>query len=162
MAKVWLKVITQTKTLGDALGTIWPQVVSPEKATLGVGVILSHSYCYGYHDYDCNIYLIFISIEHYLVNILVTFWASIAYIKRMSTLQTFGHSQNQSKFYRVQQYFSLYITLRSFSCMSMYMWYTETYIHTLKAKHWMMFLALCSQQLSDEKNGYFGGRGNLE
>ena len=23
-------------------------------------------------------------------------------------------------------------------------------------------LALCSQKLSDEKNGYFGGRGNLE
>ena len=99
MAKVWLKVITQTKTLGDALGTIWPQVVSSEKATSGVGVILSNSYCYGCHDYDCNIYLIFISIEHYLVNILVKFWASIAYVKRISTLQTFGHSQNQSKFY---------------------------------------------------------------
>ena len=27
-----------------------------KKATLGVGVILSQSYCYGCHDYDCNIY----------------------------------------------------------------------------------------------------------
>ena len=46
------------KTLGDALGMIWPQVVSSEKkATWGVGVILSKLYCYGYHDYDCTIYL---------------------------------------------------------------------------------------------------------
>ena len=31
MAKVQLKVITQIKTLGDALGMIWPQVVSSQK-----------------------------------------------------------------------------------------------------------------------------------
>ena len=28
-----------------------------KKATLGVGVILSQSYCYGYRYYGCNIYL---------------------------------------------------------------------------------------------------------
>ena len=39
------------------------------------------------------------------------------------------------------------------------MYHTETNTHTLKAKHCMMFLPLCSQKLSDEKNGYFGGRG---
>ena len=27
-----------------------------KNATLGVGVILSQSYCYVYHDYDCNTY----------------------------------------------------------------------------------------------------------
>ena len=31
MAKVRLKVITQIKTLGDALGMVWLQVVSSEK-----------------------------------------------------------------------------------------------------------------------------------
>ena len=64
-----------------------------KKATLGVGVILSQLYCYGYHDYDCNIYLFF-SIKYYLVHIVAKYWASVAYIKRISTLQTFGHSQN--------------------------------------------------------------------
>ena len=56
MAKVWLTVIIQIKQMGDALGMIWLQVVSSEKCYFGVGVILSQSYCYGYHDYDCNIY----------------------------------------------------------------------------------------------------------
>ena len=45
--------MTQIKTLGDALG----KLSAHKKATLGVGVILSQSYCYGYHDFDCNIYL---------------------------------------------------------------------------------------------------------
>ena len=46
-------------------------------------------------------------------------------------------------------------------------------MHTLKAQHWMIFLALCSQEMSDVKNGYVkngyfggggggGGGGNLE
>ena len=55
MAKVQLKVITQIKTLGDALGMIWLQVVSSQKGYFGV--ILGQSCCSGYNDYDCNIYL---------------------------------------------------------------------------------------------------------
>ena len=94
MAKVWLKVITQTKTLGDALGKIWRQVVSSEKGYFGGRGILSRSYCNGCHDYDCNIYSKLFSIRYYLVHILVKYWASITYIKRISTLQMLGHSQN--------------------------------------------------------------------
>ena len=56
-AKVWLKAINQIKTLGDAFSMIWPQSSAQEKGTSGVGVIVSQSYCYGYHDYDINIYL---------------------------------------------------------------------------------------------------------
>ena len=37
---------------------------------------------------------IFFSIKYYLVHILAKYWAFIAYIKRIGTLQTFGHSQN--------------------------------------------------------------------
>ena len=92
MAKVWLKVITQIKTLGDAAGMIWPQV--QKKATLGVGVMLSQSCCYAYHDYDRNIHLKHFSINYHLVHNLAKFWASIAYIKRISNLQTLAHSQN--------------------------------------------------------------------
>ena len=92
MANVWLKVITQIKTLGDAVGMIWPQV--QKKATLGLEVMLSQLCCYGYHDYDRNIYLKHFSITYHLVHILAKFWASIAYIKRISNLQTFTHSQN--------------------------------------------------------------------
>ena len=34
------------------------------------------------------------SIKCDLVHILAKYWSSIAYIKRISTLKTFGHSQN--------------------------------------------------------------------
>ena len=92
-----------------------------KKATLGVGVILSQSYCYGYHDYDCNIYLKLFSIKYYLVHILAKYWAFIAYIINISALQTFGHSQLKQILPRVLQYYSLYITLKSLFCMSIYM-----------------------------------------
>ena len=36
----------------------------------------------------------FYYIKHYLVHILAKAYASIAYIKRISTLQTLAHSQN--------------------------------------------------------------------
>ena len=36
----------------------------------------------------------YFSIRFYLVHILAKYWAFIAYIKRIDTLQTFGHSQN--------------------------------------------------------------------
>ena len=88
MEKVWLIVITQIKTLGDAIGMIW------KKGYFGGGVIFSLSYCKGYHDYDCNIYSKLFSIKHYLVHILAKFWVSNTYIKCISTLQTSGHSQN--------------------------------------------------------------------
>ena len=65
-----------------------------KKATLGLGIMLSEPLCYGYHDYDRNIYLEHFSISYHLVHILATFWASIAYIKRISNLQTSAHSQN--------------------------------------------------------------------
>ena len=81
------KVITQINTQGDALGMKWPQVLSSEKATLGVWLILSQSYCYGYHGYDCKINLKLISIKHYLVHILAKFWVSIAYINSLRPRQ---------------------------------------------------------------------------
>ena len=56
-------------------------------ASLGVGLILCQSCCYGYHHYDCNIYLK-LSIKHHWLRSLVKFWASIANIKRMRVLQT--------------------------------------------------------------------------
>ena len=65
-----------------------------KNANWGVGVILSQPDCYGYHDYDCSIYLKFFSIRYYLVQILAKYWALVTYIKRINTLQTFGHSQN--------------------------------------------------------------------
>ena len=46
--------------------------------------------------------------------------------------------------------------------MSVYLWWLETYTHTLKSKHWVMFLALHGKKLLDEKNGYIVGRGNFE
>ena len=45
------------QTLGDMIGMIWPQVLSPEKGYFGVGVMLSQPCCYGYHGYDRNRYL---------------------------------------------------------------------------------------------------------
>ena len=36
----------------------------------------------------------FFSLKYYLVHIMAKYWASIAYVKCISTLQTFGHSQN--------------------------------------------------------------------
>ena len=40
----------------------------------------------------------FYSIKHYLVHILAKAYASIAYIKRISTLQTLAHSQSKANF----------------------------------------------------------------
>ena len=52
-------------------------------------------YGYGYHDIMIVTYIRnLFSIKYYLVHILAKYWSSIAYIKRISTLQTFGHSQN--------------------------------------------------------------------
>ena len=56
---VWLKVITQIKHWMMRLAWYGRKVSAQEKATLGVGVMLSQSCCYGYHDYDHNIYLKF-------------------------------------------------------------------------------------------------------
>ena len=36
----------------------------------------------------------FFPIKYYLVHIVAKYWASIAYIKRISTLKTCEHSQN--------------------------------------------------------------------
>ena len=44
--------------------------------------------------------------------------------------------------------------------MLVYLECPETYTNTLKLKHWVMSLAFHGQNLSDEKNGYIGGRGN--
>ena len=92
-----------------------------KKATLGVGVILSQSYCYGYHDYDLIYIGNFFAIKYYLVHILAKHWAFIAYMKHISALQTFGHSHLKQILPRGLQYFSLYITLKSFFCKSIYM-----------------------------------------
>ena len=46
--------------------------------------------------------------------------------------------------------------------MSVYLQCPETYKHTLKLKCGAMFLALYGWNVLDVKNGYFGGRGNLE
>ena len=66
----------------------------------GVGVILSQSDCYGSQIAMVTMIMIVayilnsFSIRYYLVHILAKYWAFIAYIKRIRTLQTFGHSQN--------------------------------------------------------------------
>ena len=85
---------TQNKALNDVFGLTWPKFVRRENGYIEVGVTLNQSCCHGYHDYDSNIHLKLCSIKHYLVHILAKFWASLAYINRISTLQTFGHSQD--------------------------------------------------------------------
>ena len=82
------------------------------------------------------------SIKYYLVHILAKYWASIAYIKRISTLQTFGHSKLKHILPRVLQYFSLYITLRSFFCMTIYICNTQkhTCIHSNQNTEWCPWL----------------------
>ena len=64
------EIISQIKALCDAIDMIWPQVLSSEKGYFGGWVILSQSYCYGYHGHDCNICLKLFSIKHYLGTIL--------------------------------------------------------------------------------------------
>ena len=53
-------------------------------ATLGVGVTLNQSCCYGYQSSDGNIFLNLFSIEHYLKQFKAKFGASIANSKSMS------------------------------------------------------------------------------
>ena len=64
------------------------KLTAQKRATLEVGLILlCKSWCYGYHHYDCNIYLkLFFSIKRYRLHILVKYRASIANIKRMGVL----------------------------------------------------------------------------
>ena len=62
-------------------------------ATLGVGVTLNKPCCYGYQSSGDNIFFIFFSFKHYLRQLMAEFGASIANIKRLSVLQTFGHSK---------------------------------------------------------------------
>ena len=52
--------------------------------TLGVGVILKQSCCYGYQSSDGNMFLNLFFIKHYLQQIYAKFGASIANIKCMS------------------------------------------------------------------------------
>ena len=53
-------------------------------ATLGVGVALNQSCCYGYQSSDGNIFLNLYSIKHYLKPSYAKFGASIANTKCMS------------------------------------------------------------------------------
>ena len=64
-----------------------------KNANWGVGVILSQIAMVTMIMIVAYIWNFF-SIRYYLVHILAKYWAFIAYIKRISTLQTFGHSQN--------------------------------------------------------------------
>ena len=113
-----------------------------KKATLGVGVILSQSCCYGYHDYNCNIYLKLFSIKYYLLHILATHWASIAYMKHISTLQRFGHSQNLSKFYQEFCNILAYISQSEVSVACQYICNTQkhTCIHSKQNTEWCPWL----------------------
>ena len=55
-----------------------------QMATLGVGVTLNKSCCYGYQSSDGNIFLNSFSIKHYLKQSYAKFVASIANIKCLS------------------------------------------------------------------------------
>ena len=65
-----------------------------ETATLGVGVTLNKPCCYGYQSSGDNIFLNLFLIKYYLRQLLVEFGTSIANIKRLGVLQTFGHPRN--------------------------------------------------------------------
>ena len=95
------------------------------------------------------------SIKHYWLHSLVKFWASIANIKRTRVLQILDTLEMKANL-------NLKITIRSFNCLSVGVLCPETCTHSLKVKPWEMSLALFGPNVSDDKNGYFGGRGNLE
>ena len=63
------------------------KLTAQKKDTLGLGLILSQSCCYGYHHYDYNMYLKLVFYKHYWLHISVKFWASIATIKHMRVLK---------------------------------------------------------------------------
>ena len=53
----YMHTYTWINTLRGVLGRVWLQVHSSEKSYLGIGLIRCQSCCYGYHHYDCSIYL---------------------------------------------------------------------------------------------------------
>ena len=85
-------------------------------ATLGVGVTLNHSCCYGYQSADVSIFL------KLVVYLKAKFGVSTVNIKCMSILQTFRQSRNESKFQPNSSILrSLYCI---FNCSAMLLWST--------------------------------------
>ena len=83
-------------------------------ATLGVGVTLNQSCCYGYQSSDGSTYLNLLSNKHYLVHFLAKLQASTANIKGMDVLQTFRQSLNESKFKHNSSIFLLKYHIKKF------------------------------------------------
>ena len=101
--------------------------------------------------YIWNLY----SNKHYWLHILVKFWASIANIKRMRVLKKSDALKIKANLNILAWISQLEVCIVCMSVMP------EICTHT-KIKPWEMFLALHGLNLWDEKDGYFGGRGNLE
>ena len=73
-------------------------LLDEETATLGVGVTLNQSCCYGYQSSGGSILLNLCSNKHYLVQFCAKLWTTTANIKGMMVLQTFKQFQNESTF----------------------------------------------------------------
>ena len=63
------------------------KLTAQKRATLGVGLILCQSCCFGYHHYVVTYNRNLFFIKHYWLHVLVKFWASIANIKCLRVLQ---------------------------------------------------------------------------
>ena len=96
------------------------------------------------------------SIKHYWLHSLVKFGASIANIKRTRVLQILDTLEIKANLNKILTWIS-----------QLEVWIVCQYVcdaqkHALKVKPWEMSLALYCPNVSDDKNGYFGGRGNIE
>ena len=129
---------------------IWPQVVSTEKATFGVGVILRQLCCYVCHDYDCNLYLKLCLSS----NTWCLFWLNFGLLLHILSAQApykfLETLKIKADFSRSSAYFSLYTTHKFLLLVNIYV------IHRYKAKHLLMFLASCSQNCQLRKPATLG------
>ena len=96
------------------------------------------------------------SIKHYWLHSLVKLWASIANFKRMRVLQILDTLEIKANLNNILTWIS------QLEVWIVCQWCPETCTHALKVKPWEMSLALYGPNVSSDKNGYFGGRGNLE
>ena len=127
-----------------------------KRLLLGAGFILCQSCCYVTTimivTYIWNLF----SIKHFWLHSLVKFWASIANIKRMRVLQILDTLEIKPNLNNSLTWIS-----------QLEVWIVCQYVcdaqkHALKVKPWEMSLALYGPNVSDDKNGYFRGRSNLE
>ena len=96
------------------------------------------------------------SIKHYWLHNLVKFWASIVNIKRTRVLQISDTLEIKANLNNILTWLS------QLEVRIVCQYVCDAQKHALKVKLWELSLALYSPHVSDDKNGYFGGRGNLE